>query len=93
MAMGTQGAREKQEDLFYANEQAEAPGHPFYQQLNGVLEEAKFDTFCEQRCRRFYHSKLGRPSLAPGGSGGAACRQNEEGGVACQNSDHTTTIM
>src|SRR6202049_2557810 len=66
MAMETQGAREKQEDLFYANEQAEAPGHPFYQQLNGVLEEAKFDAFCEQRCRRFYHSKLGRPSLAPG---------------------------
>ena len=51
--MGTQGAREKQEDLFYASEQAEAPGHPFYQQLNGVLEEAKFDAFCEQRCRRF----------------------------------------
>ena len=66
MAMGTQGAREKQEDLFYASEQAEAPGHPFYQQLNGVLAEAKFDAFCEQRCRRFYHSKLGRPSLAPG---------------------------
>ena len=66
MAMGTQGAREKQEDLFYASEQAEAPGHPFYQQLNGALEEAKFDSFCEQRCRRFYHSKLGRPSLAPG---------------------------
>src|SRR5712691_10859803 len=66
MAMGTQRGREKQEDLFYASEQAEAPGHPFYQQLNGVLEEAKFDAFCEQRCRRFYHSKLGRPSLAPG---------------------------
>ncbi len=52
--MGTQEAREKQEDLFYASEQAEAPGHPFYQQLNGVLEEAKFDAFCEQRCRTFY---------------------------------------
>ena len=66
MAMGTQRAREKQEDLFYASEQAEAPGHPFYQQLNRVLEQAKFDAFCEQRCRTFYHSKLGRPSLAPG---------------------------
>src|SRR6195256_6191805 len=66
MAMGTQGGREKQEDLFYASEQAEAPGHPFYQQLNRVLEEAKFDAFCGQRCRTFYHSKLGRPSLAPG---------------------------
>src|SRR6266853_100665 len=66
MAMGTQRGREKQEDLFYASEQAEAPGHPFYQQLNRVLEEAKFDAFCGQRCRTFYHSKLGRPSLAPG---------------------------
>ena len=47
--MGTQGAREKQEDLFYASEEAEVPGHPFYQRLNRVLEEAKFDGFCEQR--------------------------------------------
>ena len=31
-----------------------------------MLEQAKFDTFCEERCRRFYHAKLGRPSLAPG---------------------------
>ena len=64
--MGTQQARQKQEDLFYASEQAEAPGHPFYQQLNTVLEQAKFDAFCEQRCRKFYHTRLGRPSLAPG---------------------------
>lgn len=64
--MGTKEARQKQEELFYASEQAEAPGHPFYQQLNRVLEQAKFDAFCEQRCRKFYHSRLGRPSLAPG---------------------------
>src|SRR5256714_7672548 len=66
MPMGAKQVGQKQDELFYASEQAEAPGHPFYQQLNGVLEEAKFDAFCEQRCRRFYHSKLGRPSLAPG---------------------------
>jgi transposase len=66
MAMGTRRSRQRQEELFYASEQAEAPGHPFYQRLNGVLEEAGFDAFCEERCRRFYHQKLGRPSLAPG---------------------------
>ena len=66
MAMGTQQAGQKQEELFYASEQAQAPGHPFYQQLNRALEEAGFDGFCEQQCRKFYHSKLGRPSLAPG---------------------------
>jgi len=66
MAMGTKRGREQQEVLFYATEQAEAPGHPFYQELNRVLEEAKFDGFCERECAKFYHSKLGRPSLAPG---------------------------
>lgn len=64
MAMGSK--EEKQEELFYASEQAEAPGHPFYQKLNTVLNGAKFDAFCEEQCRRFYHTKLGRPSMAPG---------------------------
>src|SRR5437879_8081264 len=66
MAMGTKRARRKQEELFYASERTETPGHPFYEQLNRVLEQAKFDAFCEERCRGFYHTKLGRPSLAPG---------------------------
>jgi transposase len=66
MAMGTKRARQKQEALFYASERAEAPGHPFYDRLNAVLNEAGFDAFCEGRCRAFYHRKLGRPSLAPG---------------------------
>lgn len=64
--MGRKRGRERQEDLFYAAEQAEAPGHPFYEQLNGVLEQAGFDEFCEAECAKFYHGKLGRPSLAPG---------------------------
>ena len=64
--MGTKQAMQKQEDLFYASERTEAPGHPFYEQLNSVLDQAGFDAFCEERCRRFYHTKLGRPSLAPG---------------------------
>src|SRR5712672_3563891 len=64
MAMGSK--EEKQEGLFYASEQAEGPGHPFYQKLNAVLNEAKFDTFCEEQCRGYYHTKLGRPSMAPG---------------------------
>ena len=64
--MGTKQARQKQEELFYASERTETPGHPFYEQLNRVLDEAKFDTFCEERCGGFYHAKLGRPSLAPG---------------------------
>jgi hypothetical protein len=33
MAMGTKQDRQQQEELFYAREQAEAPGHPFYQRF------------------------------------------------------------
>ena len=64
--MGTRRARQRQEELFYASERVEAPGHPFYERLNDVLNEAGFDAFCEQRCGGFYHQKLGRPSLVPG---------------------------
>jgi len=66
MAMGTKRAGQKQEELFYASERAEAPGHPFYEQLNRVLNEARFDEMCERRCRGFYHNKLGGHRLAPG---------------------------
>ena len=65
MAMGTRRQRQRQQELWYRGDLAEAPGHPFYRRLNQVLEEAGFDEFCEARCRRFYHEKLGRPSLAP----------------------------
>jgi transposase len=66
MAMGTRKQRQRQEELWYRRDLAEAPGHPFYRRLNEVLEQAGFDEFCETRCRKFYHEKLGRPSLAPG---------------------------
>jgi transposase len=66
MAMGTRRQRERQEPLWYRAELAEAPGHPFYQRLNRVLEAAGFDRFCEQQCTGFYAEKVGRPSLAPG---------------------------
>ena len=64
--MGTRKQRQRQEPLWYRAELAEAPGHPFYQRLNRVLEETDFDRFCEIRCQGFYHEKLGRPSLVPG---------------------------
>jgi transposase len=66
MAMGTRRRRQRQEELWYRRDLAEAPGHPFYRRLNEMLEHAGFDEFCETRCRQFYHEKLGRPSLAPG---------------------------
>ena len=65
MAMGTRKSRERQNDLWYGGELPSAPGHPFYKRLNEVLDR-DFDHFCEDECARFYHSKLGRPSLPPG---------------------------
>ena len=67
MAMGTRKQREKQEDIWIAHtELPSAPGHPFYQQLNELLEAEKFDEFVERRCAKFYAAKYGRPSLTPG---------------------------
>lgn len=43
-----------------------APGHPFYQRLNALLDEAGFDTFVEQLCRPYYADGLGRPGIPPG---------------------------
>src|SRR5271170_668781 len=66
MAMGTRKMRERQPDLWYGGELPTAPGQPFYKRLNEVLDNAKFDRFCEKSCAGFYHQKLGRPSLPPG---------------------------
>ena len=66
MAMGTRKMRERQPDLWYGGELPTAPGHPFYKRLNEVLDNAQFDAFCETTCAKFYHHKLGRPSLPPG---------------------------
>lgn len=43
-----------------------SPGHPFYQRLNRVLDEAGFDKFAEKHCARFYAGEIGRPGLQPG---------------------------
>src|SRR2546428_14157305 len=67
MAMGTRKQREKQEDIWITHtELASAPGHPFYQRLNELLEAERFDDFVEKQCARFYAAKYGRPSLTPG---------------------------
>jgi transposase len=67
MAMGTRKQREKQEGLWIApQEWAAAPGHPFYQKLNELLNAERFDEFVEARCAKFYAAKYRRPSLTPG---------------------------
>ena len=67
MAMGKRKPR--QESLFVAADQlADAPGHPFYQKLNTLLDDAGFDRWVEGKCRQYYEQdeKRGRPSIPPG---------------------------
>jgi transposase len=66
MAMGKRN-NERQVELWVATTAvAEAPGHPFYRRLNGLLAENGFDPFVEGLCQKFYHEELGRPGIPPG---------------------------
>ena len=57
----------KQPDLWIAtSDLAKTPGHPFYDRLNAVLAEAKFDRFVEERCEKYYAAGQGRPGIPPG---------------------------
>jgi transposase len=65
MAMGRR--RDRQQAIWVSTaELPQGPGNPFYERLNGVLDEAGFDAFVEKRCERFYAGSVGRPSLPPG---------------------------
>jgi transposase len=68
MAMGRREKQRRQEPLWIAHsELRRTAAHPFYEQLNRLLEERGFDEFVEQQCQGFYAETMGRPSLAPGG--------------------------
>jgi transposase len=66
MALGRRKSEPQSEFWVPTGDLPQSPGHPFYEQLNQVLAAAGFDRFCEQRCRKFYAEKLGRPSVPPG---------------------------
>jgi transposase len=67
MAMGRRRKRVRQEQLWTPT--AALPvgaSHPFYQRLNQILDEKRFDECVETICERFYAGEVGRPGLAPG---------------------------
>jgi transposase len=67
MAMGRRKKRVRQEGLWTPT--AALPvsaSHPFYQRLNQILDEEKFDEYVETLCADFYAGEVGRPGLAPG---------------------------
>ena len=68
MAMGTRKQRERQQDLWIAtSDVVGTPGNAFYDRLNRILDEHKFDQKVEAVCRKFYKkSPYGRPSITPG---------------------------
>lgn len=66
--MGTRRKRERQQDLWIASQDVvETPANAFYDRLNQILDEHKFDAKVERLCRKFYKdSPYGRPSMTPG---------------------------
>ena len=65
--MGKRRRRARQKTMWVASaDLPQSAGHPFYQRLNQVLDDAGFDAFVEPQCARFYADGVGRPSLAPG---------------------------
>ena len=63
-----QGKRKpKQTSMWVETSQLRARGrHPFYERLNEILDQSKFDMYVERVCRKYYAKTMGRPSLAPG---------------------------
>jgi transposase len=67
MAMGTRKQERQQEFWIATKDVVEPPGNAFYDRLNKILEEHRFDRKVEALCRKFYKkSRYGRPSMAPG---------------------------
>jgi len=65
--MGTKRTRDRQASLWVATRDLpRSAGHPFYERLNRMLDDAGFDVFVERQCAPFYAATRGRPSLAPG---------------------------
>jgi hypothetical protein len=67
--MGRRDRQDTQEPLWIAHTDfPRTVAHPFYEQVNRLLERHEFDGFVERECTRYYAAKMGRPSLAPGGA-------------------------
>ena len=55
MAMSKRRRRGRQPSMWVASSDLpRSGGHPFYERLNRVLDEAGFDAFVEEQCRQFY---------------------------------------
>ena len=66
MSMSKRRTQRQQELWINTADLVTPAGHPFYQRLNSLLEQHRFDPFVEARCESFYATVLGRPSIPPG---------------------------
>ena len=65
--MGKRRRHARQKTIWVAStDLPQSAGHPFYERLNRVLDDASFDAFVEAQCARFSTDGVGRPSVAPG---------------------------
>jgi transposase len=60
--------KERQQEFWIASQDVvKSPGNAFYDRLNSILDQHKFDQKVEVLCRKFYKkSQYGRPGMAPG---------------------------
>ena len=66
MAIGRR-ERHRQQTIWLATQELpRTAGHVFYDRVNKVLAEHRFDDFVEKTCQIFYAETMGRPGLAPG---------------------------
>ena len=65
--MGKRRRHARQKTMWVAStDLPQSAGHPFYERLNRVLDDARFDAFVAAQCAKFYTDGVGRPSVAPG---------------------------
>jgi len=66
MSLGRRNGESQQEMWIATSRIAQAPGHPFYRELNRRLATAGFDRWIEGLCEPYYAEGVGRPSVPPG---------------------------
>jgi transposase len=67
MAMGKRKRKLRQSTMWITtSDLPRTAAHPFYEQMNRILEQAGFDAHVEKLCEPFYAERMGRPSLLPG---------------------------
>lgn len=64
--MGRRPSEQQSEFWVPTADLPQSPGHAFYDKLNQLLSEDRFDGFVEDLCRPFYAEGIGRESIPPG---------------------------